>query len=86
MSRQRLSAAFAGELGLGPKTLAAIGRFQHALREVEVRPSRPWAEVAEAAGFADQSHLHRAFRRFAGLTPGEYRSRLDADGGGLRAG
>ena len=30
------------------------------------------AETAAAAGFADQSHLHRHFQRGLGLTPGEY--------------
>jgi AraC family transcriptional regulator len=29
--------------------------------------------VALAAGFADQSHLTRAFKRHAGLTPDAYR-------------
>jgi AraC-like DNA-binding protein len=29
-------------------------------------------DVAPAAGFTDQSHLHRHFRRRLGLTPGQY--------------
>jgi AraC family transcriptional regulator len=33
----------------------------------------PIAQIALAAGFADQSHFTRAFKRYAGLTPGEYR-------------
>lgn len=36
----------------------------------------PLAEIALAAGFADQSHLTRAFKRFTGKTPGEYRTLL----------
>jgi AraC family transcriptional regulator len=31
------------------------------------------ANVAVAAGFADQSHLTRAFKRHTGHTPGAYR-------------
>ena len=31
------------------------------------------AEIALRAGFADQSHFTRAFRRHAGVTPGRYR-------------
>ncbi|MEP6686844.1 MAG: AraC family transcriptional regulator [Gemmatimonadales bacterium] len=33
----------------------------------------PLAELALAAGFADQSHFTRAFRRYTGLTPYAYR-------------
>lgn len=31
------------------------------------------AEVAQAAGFADQSHFTRAFRQHTGMTPGRFR-------------
>jgi AraC family transcriptional regulator len=34
------------------------------------------AEIAVEAGFADQSHFTRAFRRGTGLTPGRYRELL----------
>jgi transcriptional regulator GlxA family with amidase domain len=36
----------------------------------------PIAEVAAATGFADQSHLHRHFRRALDLTPREYARRF----------
>lgn len=36
------------------------------------------AEAAHAAGFADQSHLNRHFKRVMGLTPGQYRAALRA--------
>lgn len=35
---------------------------------------RPLAQIAETAGFADQSHFTRVFRRHFGLTPGAYRA------------
>ena len=34
------------------------------------------ADVAVATGFADQSHLHRHFRRTLDLTPREYARRF----------
>lgn len=34
------------------------------------------AEVAQRAGFVDQSHLGKAFKRSFGMTPGAYRRRL----------
>jgi AraC family transcriptional regulator len=37
----------------------------------------PLAEIAYAAGFSDQSHFTRIFKRFVGVTPGAFRSSLD---------
>lgn len=34
----------------------------------------PLKEIAMDAGFSDQSHMTRMFRRLIGMTPGEYRS------------
>jgi len=36
----------------------------------------PLAEIAYAAGFADQSHFTRIFKRFVGVTPGAFRNSL----------
>ncbi|MBU6488483.1 MAG: helix-turn-helix transcriptional regulator, partial [Burkholderiales bacterium] len=38
-----------------------------------VHSDEPLAHIAEAAGFADQSHFTRVFRRKFGVTPGAYR-------------
>jgi AraC family transcriptional regulator len=35
---------------------------------------RSLAQIALEAGFADQSHFTRAFRRHFGVTPGRYRA------------
>lgn len=35
------------------------------------------AHVAQAAGFADQSHFTRVFKEFMGLTPGQYRHAIN---------
>jgi AraC family transcriptional regulator len=32
--------------------------------------------VAQRAGFADQAHMTRVFKRYYGLTPGQYRKGL----------
>jgi AraC-like DNA-binding protein len=52
-------------------------------RQWRVRQSRAWlagadslATIAARAGFADQSHMNREFRRYTGLTPGAYRRAL----------
>ena len=40
------------------------------------RPDLSLAEVALSAGFADQSHMNRAFQALYGTTPGSYRHRM----------
>ena len=37
------------------------------------------SESAQLTGFYDQSHLHRHFKRIAGVTPGQYRARSCRD-------
>ena len=49
-----------------------------AARAALVRPGSDLAEVAHACGFADQSHMTRAFRRAFGVTPGVLRSRRES--------
>jgi AraC-like DNA-binding protein len=39
----------------------------------------PISEVAQRAGFADQSHFHRHFRRTLGMTPARYVRALRSD-------
>lgn len=52
--------------GYGPKTLAAIHRFQRALRFA--RAGSAPGEVSALARYADQSHLARETKRLAGTT------------------
>jgi AraC family transcriptional regulator len=37
----------------------------------------PLSEIAYCAGFSDQSHFTRVFKRFVGITPGAFRNSLD---------
>jgi AraC family transcriptional regulator len=49
------------------------------VRELLSIGDRPLAEIAAAAGFADQSHMTNVFRRLAGMTPSQYRLRLQME-------
>ena len=51
--------------GYAPKTLAKVLRFDRAL--ALARGGTPFATVAAVAGYADQAHLSRDVRRFAGV-------------------
>jgi AraC family transcriptional regulator len=50
-------------------------RLQYARRRL-ANTEVPLAQVASEAGFADQSHLTRTFKRFTGMTPSRYRTFL----------
>jgi AraC family transcriptional regulator len=80
----------ADEVGLEPYYLSKIfRRFQNQtiaeyVQELRVKhasnqlldPEAELSEVALAAGFSDQSHLTRIFKRVTGMTPGAFRSAL----------
>lgn len=67
-SHRHLVARFREQVGLAPKAVARVLRFQASLRLLE-RGGRSLADVAASAGYYDQAHLHREFRDFAGCTP-----------------
>lgn len=48
-------------------------RIEHACRALYTSEA-PLASIASTAGFSDQSHFSRAFKRLIGVTPGEYRA------------
>jgi AraC-like DNA-binding protein len=86
-SRKHLGALFLQQVGLSPKALARVHRFRGALQLLDRADGVvPWAELAEACGFYDQSHLINEFRRFTGLSPTDLarRDRPDAQSVVLR--
>ena len=62
-------ARFRDEIGLPPKVVARVLRFERAR---ELAGTMPWGELAYECGFSDQSHLIAEFRRITGRTPGTF--------------
>ncbi len=56
-----------------PKQLVCLRRFQFARDSLWARPDTDLASLAFEAGYADQAHLTRHFRRYAGQSPGEFK-------------
>ena len=81
-SRRRLVARFREEIGLPPKAVARLFRFEHALELAD--GGAGWAEVAVAAGYYDQAHLINEFRSITGITPRQYVTNLQ-DGAEIAA-
>jgi AraC-like DNA-binding protein len=72
MSRYQIVRTFAAEVGMPPYTWLAQHRVARARALLEA--GRGLAETAALAGFADQAHLTRWFKRVVGVTPGIYRN------------
>lgn len=68
-SRKHLAARFADQVGIGPKAVARIVRFEHTARLARNVDGVDWAGLAAECGYADQAHLVREFRELSGSTP-----------------
>lgn len=68
VSGRQLERRFLREVGIGPKMLSRILRFQTVFRSIESGMGN-WAQVAVECGYYDQAHLIRDCQEFAGQTP-----------------
>lgn len=71
LSRYQVLRRFEKAYGLPPHAWLLSRRTEHALRLI--RGGETLANAAAASGFADQSHMTRAFLRHHGFTPGTWR-------------
>ena len=77
LTRRHLERRFDATVGISPKRLARIVRFQRALRMLQARPERPdlrapavtGVATAIECGYADQPHFIREFAELAGCSP-----------------
>jgi AraC-like DNA-binding protein len=83
-SHRRLIARFREQIGLAPKTVARVLRFDRAVAALGSTTSRGLAEIAFDCGYFDQAHLNRDFRELAGTTPTVF-LRSKRDSGGIAA-
>jgi AraC-like DNA-binding protein len=79
VSRKHLTVTFTREVGVPPKAYAQVRRFVWTLARLRESESVDWAQLAAAAGYADQSHLVREFRRIASASPTEFLRRRSPD-------
>ncbi len=69
-TRRHLERLFLDRVGISPKRLARLTRFQRAVCLLEREAPGPrGAATAHACGYADQAHFVRDFRELAGCTP-----------------
>jgi methylphosphotriester-DNA--protein-cysteine methyltransferase len=73
MSQRQLERRFNEIVGLPPKRLARIVRFQAALASIYANPRRELTSVAYDHGYADQAHFIHEFQRLYGKVPSKVR-------------
>jgi AraC-like DNA-binding protein len=67
LSERQLERRFQARVGITPKRFASLRRFERAVAGAAMAPSLTAAALD--AGYYDQSHFIRDFRRFAGASP-----------------
>jgi len=73
LSPFHLVRSFRERIGVPPCRYLLRRRVQRA--QVLLARGMPISKAAQEAGFSDQSHLARHFKRIVGMTPGQYAKR-----------
>jgi AraC-like DNA-binding protein len=74
MSRRSFFRLFGEAMGMSPRAYLEQMRMRRAVDLLaDHREDRTIAEISAACGFPDSNYFSRCFKRFAGVSPGEYR-------------
>lgn len=72
LSDRQFARRFARQVGLAPKHYARTVRLSAILDARRRRPMARWADLAHAAGYADQAHFARECRDLTGASPSTF--------------
>jgi len=73
-SERQLERKFKRQVGITPKILSRLMRFQKFLAMAREANTLTLADAATACGYYDQSHFIRDFTKFSGMSPMKYLS------------
>ena len=79
VSRKHLAVSFTRFVGISAKAYAQIQRFTWTLERLRESTDIEWSRLAAEAGYSDQSHLVRDFRRVGAASPTEYLRKFAPD-------
>lgn len=77
VSIRQLERQFRERTGLSPKLYSRLVRFSKAWIMREKNAGLSWMHIAHACDYADQMHMIRDFKYFAGVTPGVLQRHLE---------
>ena len=69
MSMRNFERLFINETGMSPKQLSCIARFNNAVELKLNCPEMHWTTIAHQAGYFDQMHMIKDFKRYCGAAP-----------------
>ena len=72
ISRKHLNFLFGEYLGISPKMLSSLNRFQSILYTISRSMPEKLTSIAYELDFFDQAHFNNNFKRFTGLKPNDY--------------
>jgi transcriptional regulator GlxA family with amidase domain len=78
-SKYHFARVFRDEVGIAPWAYVVETRLRTARILLDTRPDLSLTEIALQAGFYDQPHFNRVFKKVEGITPGEYRKDVQAE-------
>jgi AraC-like DNA-binding protein len=79
ISRKHLAVSFNRYVGLSAKAYARTQRFIWTVDSLKNSEDVEWSRLAAEAGYSDQSHLVRDFRRVGAASPTEYLRKFAPD-------
>ncbi|WP_186774478.1 helix-turn-helix domain-containing protein [Chitinophaga pinensis] len=73
ITERSLERLFREQIGLSPKLISRITRFQKTLHALSQPDADSLAAIAYKYDYSDQSHFIREFKTFSGTTPQQFR-------------
>lgn len=72
ISERQINRIFHDWVGMNPKTLSRIVRFQSMMKTIVPGSNNDLLSIALGNGYYDEAHFCNEFKEFSGMTPGEY--------------
>lgn len=72
ITQKHLIAKFDNVVGLTPKLLSRIAKFQKVIQTIGHQKQVEWSEIVHGCGYFDQSHFIKDFVHFSGMNPSRY--------------
>jgi len=72
ITQKHLITKFDNVVGLTPKLLTRISKFQKVIKTIGHQNQVEWSEIVYGCGYFDQSHFIKDFVHFSGMNPSKY--------------